>query len=77
MVLVDRISLISTQATRVHKQELYLSRKPQNQAKNTRCNAENSKHSPRHDYQLTLHSLSEIQLIVNNRSKIGMKSISK
>ena len=34
-------------------------------------------HIPRHKYQLTLHSLSEIQLYVNNLSETGMKSISQ
>ena len=41
----NAISLISTQATRVHKQDLYLSRKPRNQATNTRCNAKNCKYA--------------------------------
>ena len=33
-------------------------------------------HTPRRKYQITLHSLSEIQLHENNLSKIGMKCIS-
>ena len=34
-------------------------------------------HTPRCNYQLTLHSLSEIHFSSNNLSKIGMKSISR
>ena len=72
----NAINLISTQATRVHKYKYFLS--PCYEIKShipVIIQTIQKLHIPRHKYQLTLHSLSETQLIVTNNSKIGMKSI--
>ena len=71
------INLISTHAARVHKHDYYISLASRKQATNTNRNLNNSNmHIPHPECQLTVHSLSEIQHIVNNHSRIGTIAIS-